>query len=66
MVVPVVTMDYNGRPLEVLHELLEKRQKLLRETVKDSIVATAITVLKSIRARTKRYKGKIRISGGKA
>ena len=64
MVVPVVTMDYNGKPLDVLNDLIRKRSELLGKSLRDSVVATAITALKSIRAQTKRYKGRLKIKKG--
>ena len=51
----------NGRPLAVLEKLINRRLEILRQSRKDAVVATAITVLKSIRARTKRHTEK----GGK-
>ena len=48
----------NGRPLAVLSTLINRRVEILRQSRKDAVVATAITVLKSIRARTKRHTGK--------
>lgn len=53
MIEPNTTMTYEGQPLEVLESLIEKRKELLGETVKDAVTATAITVLKSLRADTK-------------
>lgn len=52
---------YNGQPLSVLAELIAKRRELMHETAKDAVVATGITVLKSLRALTKRYKGKVEV-----
>ena len=48
----------DGRPLEELSKLIQKRMKILHESSKDATVATAITVLKSLRAATRVYKGK--------
>lgn len=44
---------YNGRPLEVLSSLIKKREQYLKDTTRDAVIATAINVLGSIRARTK-------------
>ena len=46
-------LTYEGKPIEVLHQLIEKRRKLLGQSTHDAVVATAITVLKSLRAGTK-------------
>ena len=48
MIAPTSNLTYEGKPLSVLENLIEKRQKLLGETVKESVVATAITVVKSL------------------
>jgi hypothetical protein len=53
---------YNGKPLEVLNQLIEKRRELLEELPRDAIVATAITVLRSLRADTRIAPKKIRKS----
>ena len=53
MVVPTVDMTYNGKPVEVLMQLIEKRRELLKESTGDAVRATAITVLKSLRADTR-------------
>lgn len=53
MIAPTSNLTYEGKPLSVLENLIEKRQKLLGETVKESVIATAITVVKSLRAATK-------------
>lgn len=53
MISPTAKFDYEGKPLSVLENLIEKRKKLLGETTKDAVVATAITVLKSLRADTR-------------
>lgn len=60
MVEPVAVMSYGGRPVEVLSGLIEKRTHLLRETVRDAVVATAITVLKSLRADTRKGRKRAR------
>lgn len=53
MIEPTATLTYEGKPIEVLEKLIEKRKELLGETTKDAVTATAITVLKSLRADTK-------------
>ena len=52
MVAPVVNLSYRGKPIDELTRLIEKRRQLLRESWRDAVVATAITVLKSLRADT--------------
>ena len=49
---------FEGKPLSVLNELIQKRKKWLGETYKQSVVATAITALRSIRAITLNHYGK--------
>ena len=56
MIAPTVSMNYEGKPMSVLHDLIEKRQKYLGETVKDSVIATAILCVKSLRADTRNGK----------
>lgn len=52
-----VVMDWNGRPLAELQRLLEKRiQYLKKETPRNACIATAIDVLKSLRALTNKAK----------
>ncbi len=58
MISPTVKATYEGKPLSVLNDLIEKRKQWLNETYKDSIVATAITALRSIRALTLTHYGK--------
>lgn len=53
MIEATATMTYEGKPIEVLESLIEKRKELLGEITKDAVTATAITVLKSLRADTK-------------
>lgn len=53
-----MSVDWGGRPLSELQRLLEKRARQLRETPRDACIATAITVLRSLRPLTKVYKGK--------
>lgn len=53
MIAPKSEITYEGQPIQVLQELIKRRVRLLGETCKDAITATAITVLKSLRADTK-------------
>lgn len=53
MVNASANMTYEGKPISVLSSLIAQRQKVLGETIKDATIATAITVLKSLRADTK-------------
>lgn len=53
MIQPKIDLTYNDKPISVLSQLIEKRKQLLGETTRDAVVATAITVLKSLRADTK-------------
>lgn len=62
MIAPTIKATYNSQPLDVLNKLIEKRQKWLNESAKDSVVATAITALRSIRAATTTHFGKKKIS----
>ena len=57
MITPVLKMTYGSRPIEVLNQLIEKRKEILKESTRDAVVATAITVLKSLRADTKTAPG---------
>ena len=47
------SMTFEGKPMEVLYDLIDKRQAILGETYKQAVTATTITVLKSLRADTK-------------
>ena len=58
MISPTINASYEGRPLDVLHDLIQKRQEWLGETYRASVAATAITALKSIRAITLNHYGK--------
>lgn len=49
-----VTTDWRGRPLEALTQLISRRQRQMCETARDAVVATAIDVVKSLRALTRR------------
>ena len=51
-----LSVDWGGRPLSELQRLLERRQQLLKETPRDACIATAIDVLKSLRALTNKAK----------
>lgn len=49
-------VDWGGRPLSELQKLMEKRSRQLRETPRDACIATAITVLKSLRPLVRKAK----------
>lgn len=49
-----VTTDWRGRPMEELTKLIQKRVHTLREDARDAVVATAIDVVKSLRALTRK------------
>ena len=51
-----LSVDWGGRPLSELQRLLEKRAKQLKETPRDACIATAITVLKSLRPLVRKAK----------
>jgi hypothetical protein len=53
-----MNVSWGGKPLRELQRLLQKRVTQLRETPRDACIATAITVLKSLRPLVKVYKGK--------
>ena len=60
-----MSVDWGGRPLSELQRLMEKRAKQLRETPRDACIATAITVLRSLRADTRVYRWKkVRVANG--
>ena len=48
-----VTADWNGKPLSALSDFIEKRARVMGESAKDAVVATAENVLVSLRALTK-------------
>ena len=48
-----VAADWNGKPLAALNEFMKKRMRLMGESVKDAVVATAENVLTSLRALTR-------------
>lgn len=47
-----IEADANGKPLEVLSDLIEKRRAAMNETTAQAVTATAINILKSTRAAT--------------
>lgn len=49
-----VTTDWRGRPMEELTKLIQKRVRTLRENARDAVVATAIDVVRSLRALTRK------------
>lgn len=52
MITPSAKVTYNGRPVDVLCDLVQKRARQLGTTVQDAVRAAAINVLKSVRAST--------------
>lgn len=48
-----IVSSFGGGTLKTLGEILQKRMQYMRETARDSIAATAIDVLKSVRAATR-------------
>ena len=63
-----ISMDaaFNGsHALGVLSNLIARRKSVLHETTRDATVATAITVLQSIRAATRRHKGGASVRRGR-
>lgn len=56
-----VTCTYaNGRPLEELGRLIEKRAQVMNQTTEKAVTAIAITAIKSLRAATNKSKGQIK------
>lgn len=53
MVQSSVKIDYEGKPLSVITNLINKRVEFLNESIKDAVTATTILILKSLRADTK-------------
>ena len=49
-----VTTDWRGRPMEELTKLIQKRVRTLHEDARDAVVATAIDVVRSLRALTRK------------
>lgn len=62
MFAPTVSMTYKKQPLEVLNQLIEKRQQFMRECARDAVVATAIDALKSIRTMTRSALGRTKFA----
>lgn len=56
MVAVTMTGTYEGKPLEVLGNLIEERKRILGESAEDAVVATGIDALISLRALTKTAK----------
>ena len=54
MIQPSISATYDGKPLEVLNHLIDLRVREMRQMCRDSLVGTAITCLKSIRAMTRK------------
>ena len=60
-----LAVDWGGRPMSELHRLMERRAKQLKESPRDATIATAITVLRSLKPLTRVYKGrKVLVSHG--
>lgn len=55
-------LTYEGAPIEVLQQLIEQRKEILKQNTRDAVIATSITVLKSLRADTKQAPKKARPS----
>lgn len=53
-----INATHDGQPLSVLSSLIAQRVKVLKESRRDAVTATAITALQSIRAATRRYNAK--------
>lgn len=51
-----ITADVDGRPLSELSRLINLRSKWLGESARDSVRATAVTFLQSLRTLTKTAK----------
>ena len=49
-----VMTDWRGRPMEELTKLIQKRVRTLHENARDAVVATAIDVVRSLRALTRK------------
>ena len=55
----------SGRPLSELVHLIGRRMEILHETNRDATVATAITVLQSLRKETRMHRGgTVRVKAG--
>jgi len=46
-------VTYEGKPLEVLNELIRKRSEVMRQCTANAVAGTMVNVLKSLRAETK-------------
>ena len=58
-------VDWGGRPYSELQRLMSLRTKQLKQTAQDATVASAITVLRSLKPLTNIYKGKrVRVGRG--
>ena len=55
---------YDNRPIEELQRLIRQRMLILGESTRDAVIATAITALKSLRAETRVFKGKVKVAYG--
>ena len=53
MVAVNISANYEGRPLQVLGNLIKERQRILGESAEDALVATGIDALVSLRALTR-------------
>ena len=53
MVKVVMSGNYDGKPLEVLGNLIQERQRILNESAQDAVIATGINALMSLRTLTK-------------
>ena len=58
-------LNWDGRPYSELQRLMALRTKQLRQTAQDATVASAITVLRSLKPLTRIYKGrKVEVARG--
>jgi hypothetical protein len=57
-----VAISYEGKPLSELERLIAARKKWLKESARDAVVATAITVVRSLRADSKQGRKKAKNS----
>ena len=58
MLAATVTADWQGKPLSVLSDLIQKRARIMGEDAQDAVVATAIDVVRSLRALTRKARTK--------
>ena len=49
-----VTAEWQGKPLTVLADLIEKRKRIMGEDAQDAVVATSIDVVRSLRGLTRK------------